>query len=458
VPGVRRAAAGIVLVIVLSGLAAPAAAAPAPEPSPAASAASAEPVTAPYVGFDPLFAPWWLEHAARTRAPGRTTTALYLADTGTPETGRAFALVRGIAVPGAERCGAVLPPLDVRTGPFRRAEAVQAGPIVILRRTNVRPGRPLVMLVARGLTTAEITQLAQQARVRKGVLAPRTIPNDLHLAGLAPVDATLTSGPGTSFRLVGGVDGARRVELHAAVLRGPAATAAAFFRAGSVGMSCTPGRYSLTTVGAATVAATGTVGDDAGRVAKMVKTVGPAGFATNVGWVDHPGVTQFARRCKGGFPDRETISGDTHGHLWSVGFPLGFDGPLCIGARAGGTLTPDDGAGSSSGMLRIAVRHVGPCGLSLVAGLAPAATRRVVVRSGRAPAQRARLRAPFPTVDPDARWAAFVRTAPTTVPMIRVTAYSESGRKLGTERLASVGSQRCRAGRPIPTTTASTTP
>jgi len=454
VPDVRRALAGIVLVIVLTGLAAPAAAAPTPEPSPAAPEA---PVTAPYVGFDPLFGPWWLEHAARTPSAGSTTTALYLADTGTPESGRAFALVRGTAVPGAERCGAVLPPLNVRTGPFRRAEAVQAGPVVILRRTNVRPGRPLLMLVARGLTIAEITQLAQQAGVRKGVLAPRTIPNDLHLAGLAPVDATLTSGPGTSFRLVGGLDGARQVELHAAVLRGPAATAAAFFRAGSVGMSCTPGRYSLTTVGPATVAATGTVGDDAGRVARMLKTVGRAGFATNAGWVDHPGVTQFARRCKGGFPGRVTISGDTHGHLWSVGLPLGFDGPVCIGARAGGTLVPAEGAGSSPGQVNISVRRTGPCGLVLVAGRASAATRRVVVRSGGAPAQRAHLQLPVSLVDHDLLWAAYVRTAPTTIPMIRVTAYSESGRKLGDERLASVGSRRCRAGRPVPTTT-STTP
>jgi len=107
--------------------------------------------------------------------------------------------------------------------------------------------------------------------------------------------------------------------------------------------------------------------------------------------------------------------------------------------------------------VNISVRRTGPCGLVLVAGRAPAATRRVVVRSGDTPAQRAHLRQPVSLVDHDPLWAAYVRTAATTVPMIRVIAYGESGRKLGDERLASVGSQRCRAGRPVPTTT-STTP
>ena len=105
--------------------------------------------------------------------------------------------------------------------------------------------------------------------------------------------------------------------------------------------------------------------------------------AVEAGWVDHPGVTQFARRCKGGFPERVTISGDTHGHLWSVGLPLGFDGPVCIGARAGGMLVPDEGAESSPGQVNISVRHTGPCGLVLLAGRAPAARRDGARRRGR---------------------------------------------------------------------------
>jgi len=67
-------------------------------------------VSTPRVGFDPLFAPWRVRRVAQETGDRRTVTALSLADGGTPESGRGFALVRTRAVAGAELCGASTTP------------------------------------------------------------------------------------------------------------------------------------------------------------------------------------------------------------------------------------------------------------------------------------------------------------------------------------------------------------
>jgi len=301
------------------------------------------------------------------------------------------------------------------------------------------------MLVARGLTIAEITQLAQQAGVRKGVLAPRTIPNDLHLAGLAPVDATLTGGPGTVLDLVGGIASDRTVALHAAILRGPALDAARFFRATSVGMACTPARYRVQDLGNAVVTATSSGPGDAASVAGMLRRVGAAGFAEVLGWARRPGVTQLARRCKG-LAGMVTLAGENHGQVWGVGLTEPEDGATCVAGRSGGTIAP--ATAGNAGPVQVRIRRHDTCGLLLVAGNAPARTRRLVVRSGRSNPQRGHLRL-IGVPESSALWAAYVRTEAVGDPPVTVTAYDRRQRVITRLRLPAGSTAACRRGRRI---------
>ena len=165
---------------------------------------------------------------------------------------------------------------------------MQSGDTVVVRRAGSRPGVPVTMVVARGMTPAEVRDIASQLRVIGNIVAPRTFPNDLHLAGLSPVDATSTGGPGTVLDLVGGITTDRTVALHAAVLRGAALDAARFFRTTSVGMACTPQQYRVADLGNAVVASTSSGPGDADSVARTLTRVDAAGFATVVGWARDP--------------------------------------------------------------------------------------------------------------------------------------------------------------------------
>jgi hypothetical protein len=100
----------------------------------------------------------------------------------------------------------------------------------------------------------------------------------------------------------------------------------------------------------------------------------------------------------------------------------------------------------------VEIRRTDTCGLLLVAGSAPPSARRVVLRSGRVPAQRARLRSVARVRDQNARWAALVRTGPTTAPPVTATAYDEHDKVIGRAEVPPGPTVRCRAGLAIPTT------
>jgi hypothetical protein len=443
VGAVRRAVAAIVLLAALAAVL-PAGAGAEPAAAPGPGGAGAGTVTTPEVGFRPLLAPWWVRRVAREVGDRRTLTALYLADGGTPETGRGFALVRTRAVDGAALCGASTAPLGLRAGPFARADVVQTGDTIVVRRANVRAGTAVTMAVARGLTLAEVRDVTAQLRVVRNVVAPRTIPNDLHLVGLAPVDATLTGGPGTVVDLVGGISSDRTVALHAAVARGPALDAARFFRATSVGMACTPDRYQVQDLGNALVAATSSGPGDAASVAGMLRRTDATGYAQVVGWARRPGPTQLARRCKGLGP-MVTLAGENHGRVWGVGLTEAADGATCVAGPSGGTPLP--APAGTPGPVRVRVRRHDTCGLLLVAGNAPPRTRRLVVRSGSSNPQRGHLRLLGVPANSTALWAAYVRTAAVTDPPVTVTAYDRREKTIARIRLPAGSSAPCRRGR-----------
>ena len=450
----RRLLGGLLLAsaVVVAGLAAPAGADAAPP------VAGTDVVSAPLVGFDPLFAPWWVRHAGRTTGPSRTTTVLYLADGSTPEAGRGFAMTRGHAVDGADACGAPLPPLGIRRGPFRGAEAVQVGTTTVVRRVGVRAGVRQAVLVTRDMTVAEVRALAEQARVvRSAVLAPKTVPHDVTLSGLAPIDTMLTGGPGTDFRLVYGTEPERLVRVHGFTTSGPAQDAERFFRTTSVPMACTPNRYVVTTVGDAVVTTVSSVDDDAARVSAMVEPVTRAQLASNLSWARRPSVTQFARRCAGSGV-LMTLAGDNHGRLWGVGFRADRGAPICVAGTTGGQHVPPARIGTRG--VVVSLERSETCGVSLVAGWAPARTRRVVIRTGRSHAQQGHLRTVRAFADRPPQgtvWAALVRTAPTTAPAFTVTAFDERGKQIDRATPTPGPGRRCRAGQPTTSTTGATT-